>query len=230
MYDILSIIPESIAFLGPARRWLGIFFVFMRRVISFIDGFNLYHSLDENPKLHKNKWLSLRALTEQFLTTNEKLIDVYYFTAYSPWISDSYARHKIYVKAVKSENVNVVFGKFSKKWIYCYKCKQTIIKPEEKRTDVNIALHLLQLAHENAYDTALIVSGDGDFFPAVELVKTQYKKRVVVIFPINRHRGDLDALADYNDDIKEHHLNKSRFPDNITLASGKEITCPDSWK
>ena len=220
----------SIVSCRPPGGCPGLFFVQMRKIISFVDGFNLYHSLDENPPLHKYKWLNLRALSEQFLTASETLVDVYYFTAYFTWRSASYNRHKIYVKALQSENINVVFGKFSKKSIYCDKCKQYIIKREEKRTDVNIALHLLQLAHDNAYDAALIISGDGDLYPAVEIVKARCNKRVGIIFPMNRHRGDLNALADYDDDIKLHHLKKSRLPNDIPLPSGQTITCPPQWK
>jgi uncharacterized LabA/DUF88 family protein len=41
----------------------------------------------------------------------------------------------------------------------------------EKKVDINIALDIISLAYENAYDTAILVSGDGDFVPVVAKVK-----------------------------------------------------------
>ncbi len=41
----------------------------------------------------------------------------------------------------------------------------------EKKVDINIAIDIISLAYENAYDTAVLVSGDGDFVPVVKKVK-----------------------------------------------------------
>jgi len=41
----------------------------------------------------------------------------------------------------------------------------------EKKVDIKIAIDIISLAYENAYDTAVLVSGDGDFVPVVKKVK-----------------------------------------------------------
>ena len=41
----------------------------------------------------------------------------------------------------------------------------------EKKVDINIAIDIISLAYENAYDTAVLVSGDGDFLPVVKKAK-----------------------------------------------------------
>ncbi len=41
----------------------------------------------------------------------------------------------------------------------------------EKKVDINIAIDMISLAYENAYDTAVLVSGDGDFVPVVKKIK-----------------------------------------------------------
>ena len=41
----------------------------------------------------------------------------------------------------------------------------------EKKVDINIAIDIISLAYEDAYDTAVLVSGDGDFVPVVRKVK-----------------------------------------------------------
>ena len=46
----------------------------------------------------------------------------------------------------------------------------------EKKIDIKIAIDMVSLAYENAYDTAVLASGDGDFVPAVKKVKELNKK------------------------------------------------------
>jgi len=41
----------------------------------------------------------------------------------------------------------------------------------EKKVDINIAIDIISLAYENAYDKAVLVSGDGDFVPVVRKLK-----------------------------------------------------------
>lgn len=41
----------------------------------------------------------------------------------------------------------------------------------EKKVDINIAIDIISLAYENIYDTAILVSGDGDFVPVVKKLK-----------------------------------------------------------
>ncbi len=41
----------------------------------------------------------------------------------------------------------------------------------EKKVDINIAIDVVSLAYEDAYDTAVLVSGDGDFLPVVKKIK-----------------------------------------------------------
>ncbi len=60
-----------------------------QRVISFIDGFNLYHAVAslQRPEL---KWLDLRSLSKVFLgSLSEELIQIFYFSAYADHMSES---------------------------------------------------------------------------------------------------------------------------------------------
>jgi len=52
----------------------------------------------------------------------------------------------------------------------------------EKKVDIKIAVDIISLAYENAYDTALLVSGDGDFVPVVKKVKELDKNLEVWAF------------------------------------------------
>ena len=52
------------------------------RTIVYIDGFNLYHALDDlrEPAL---KWVNLWSLSEKLLRPDDSLVAVKYFTAYA---------------------------------------------------------------------------------------------------------------------------------------------------
>ena len=49
--------------------------------------------------------------------------------------------------------------------------KKTSKTAIEKKIDVKIAIDIISLAYENAYDTAVLVSGDGDFLPVIKKLK-----------------------------------------------------------
>ena len=55
----------------------------MKRSMFFVDGFNMYHALDEDPAFHKYKWLDLDALARCIsIPPYEDIQNVRYFTAY----------------------------------------------------------------------------------------------------------------------------------------------------
>lgn len=51
---------------------------------------------------------------------------------------------------------------------------------EEKGTDINIAVHVITKAFMNAYDTALILSGDSDYVAVLDILNMIGKTTVVV--------------------------------------------------
>jgi len=53
---------------------------------------------------------------------------------------------------------------------------------EVKGDDVNLAVDLISGAYENLYDTAIIVSGDEDFVPAIKKVQKLGKKVINAYF------------------------------------------------
>lgn len=73
----------------------------------------------------------------------------------------------------------------------------------EKGTDVNLATHVLTKAFMNAYDTAIIVSGDTDYIPVTQVLNTIGKTVVIVgiqtqnLFKYKAHT-DQQILLDSN--------------------------------
>lgn len=118
----------------------------MDRVAFFVDGFNLYHALREDPKYAKYKWLNLQALAKCFVRKNQQITKVFYFSAYATWDPAKMARHQTFVRTLQWAGVDVVLGKFKFKERFCTNCRTRYHTYEEKETDVNIAIKLFQEA------------------------------------------------------------------------------------
>ena len=202
----------------------------MNRVLFLIDGFNVYHALAK--KYRQYLWLDYMAFASCFIQSNERIMDVLYFTAYTPWNPSKRNRHQNYVRALKKQNVKPIFGKYRKVDKNCRLCKRTYQTYEEKRTDVNIAIHLFSNAMNNNFDTAYLVTGDSDLIPAVDAVKLSFpRKKVGLIIPIGKRAEELKQACDFHMKMKEHHLRTSQLPDKIILdpKTGSTLQRPSTW-
>ena len=134
MYYKYYIIPLGIKGpLAPEVSASGIF-IFkykMKKVIFFIDGFNLYHAI-ANQKYQQYKWLNLNQLANHFINRFEKIESIYYFTALTYWNQDKVKRHNLYIKAQETVGVKTVYGEFKKKTKRCRICSQVYETYEEK--------------------------------------------------------------------------------------------------
>ena len=203
----------------------------MAKVYVLVDGFNLYHALDTNPHYHCYKWLSLTRLASCFVLGRDALAGVEYFTTLATWDPTKVSRHKLFIKANEAEGVKITYGEFKRKQRKCPECGKLIRTFEEKQTDVNIAIRLFELAVQDKYDKAIIVSGDTDLIPAVKAVqKTFPAKKIGVVIPIGRASEDLKLQTDFHHKMKVLHLTTSRFEDVITLQDGSTLECPNRWK
>lgn len=206
-------------------------FVFMAKVYFLVDGFNLYHALDTNPDYHCFKWLNLTKLARCFVLGKDTLEGVEYFTTLATWDPAKVLRHKIFIKANEAQGVKVTYGEFKRKQRKCSECGKLVRSFEEKQTDVNIAIRLFELAVQDKYDKAIIISGDTDLIPAVKAVqKTFPAKKIGVVIPIGRASEDLKLQTDFHHKMKLHHMRSSRFEDVITLNDGSALECPTRWK
>ncbi len=202
----------------------------MNRVTVFVDGFNLYHALDDNPAYHKYKWLNLEKFSKCFITPRDNIVEIFYFTAYVTWDHQKLARHQIYVRALQLVGVKPIFGAFRMKDTVCRKCHKTYRIPEEKQTDVNIAIKLFQTAIADTWDTALIISGDSDLIPAIEAVKKTFPtKQIGITIPIGRRAEELKQVTDFHRKVKQKHLETCQFDDVITIDENNILQRPASW-
>jgi uncharacterized LabA/DUF88 family protein len=201
----------------------------MPRIAVFVDGFNLYHSLEDIGQA-RLKWLDLSALVRRFLKPDEMLSSITYFTALTSWDADKQLRHKRYIRALELSGAKIHYGKFKSRGQTCNQCGFKYKIREEKRTDVNIAVFMLVGAIQNEYDTAILISGDTDLIPAIHAVKELHpEKRVGLLFPWKRHTTEMEQAADFFEVIREVDLVACRLPETIRLPSGKYLTAPPEW-
>jgi hypothetical protein len=156
------------------------------RVLVYIDGFNLYHAISDlrDPAL---KWLNLWSLSKSLVLAGEQLSGVKYFSAFATWMPGPYFRHRQYVKALECVGVQPILGRFKEKPRECKACGARWTSHEEKETDVNIAINLVQDAILDKFDRAIIVSADSDLAPAIALAKFHGpSKRIFVAAPPGR--------------------------------------------
>jgi len=202
----------------------------MNRVIVFIDGFNLYHSIDRVKEFRSCKWLDLQKLVRCFATSKDEIREVYYFSAYANWRPESANRHRHYVRALEATNVKIVLGRFKVKDTYCIRCKATFQKHEEKETDVNIAIKMFETAVSDSFDTAFLISGDSDLLPAVRAIKKSFPhKQIHSIIPPGIGGESLKETAHMHKRIKAKHLLSSRLADPF-ISGELTLPCPTKWK
>jgi 6-hydroxy-3-succinoylpyridine 3-monooxygenase len=206
-----------------------------KRSIVYIDGFNFYYgALKDSP----DKWLNLQKYFE-LLRQNDDLQKIWYFTAK---VSGSkLAAQETYLDALGTlPLVEVVFGLYKLKNLKCrvdkcaYQGGRSYKVPEEKGTDVNIALQMIDDAYQGACDRMILVSGDSDLVPAVKLVKKRCPEvQITVYIPAtNPKRGaatELRSATDKHKTLPLQLLSKAQFPQSLMGASGKIIHKPSHW-
>jgi len=194
----------------------------MTNVSIFIDGFNLYHALVKF-RDDKVKWLDLRTLCGRLiLPKTEKIVDIYYFSAYAYWLSGPKSRHEEYVKALAATGITTILGHFKEKDRDCHNCGATWKAHEEKETDVSIGITLLNDAYKNKYDRALLVTRDSDLMPAVKMVRNEFpaKEIVAVAPPMMGHSNDLLTVCNSKRKISPRQIWACLLPKQIVRADG----------
>lgn len=199
----------------------------MKRVCAYIDGFNLYHAID-GLRDHRLKWLDLHSLLKVFIDPKvHRLDNVFYFSAFADWLPDARIRHVAYVKALENSGVMPIMGKFKIKDRSCRSCSATWKGHEEKETDVNIALKLLDDAYQNKYDQALIISRDSDLSPALKMVKMRFPEKILKLItpPGARHSKEMAQIvgSKHLAAIKLIHMQQNQFPNQIIDSEGNII-------
>jgi uncharacterized LabA/DUF88 family protein len=211
------------------------------RVVFFIDGFNLYHSLKEAEKHLPDtqlKWLDLQALCAGYLHQiggGAELTAVHYFTAYAEHLRERnperIIRHKAFVRALTARRVYAHISKFSRKRVWSDEINRWVRAHEEKETDVAIACEVLGMAMDDELDIAVLITGDSDFAPVAETFQRRFPhKRILFALPFARGTKRLTQLCPASFTISKEVYAKHQLPDDVALPSGKTVSIPPVWK
>lgn len=205
----------------------------MTRVIAYIDGFNLYFGLKQ-ARFKRYYWLDVAALSRTLLRPGQQLAATHYFSAR---IRDNgrnaadQKRQNDYLEALALQGVQCQFGHYLEKLRECRACHATWPDYEEKMTDVNIAIQLMTDAFDDAFDVALVISGDSDLTTPIRRVRERFPaKRVIVAFPPHRHSKSLKQHANGHLAISENKLRASQLPDQVVKPDGFVLHRPAHWK
>lgn len=208
------------------------------RVACFVDGFNLYHAINElrdqrGKPLHHLKWVDLQRLTNLYIKqADEEVVAVYYFSAIAAWLPDASARHRNYIAALEHSACTIKLGNFKTKQRSCKNCGTCWDAHEEKETDVNLALELLQQGWLDSYDKAIIMTADTDIVPAIKMVRSQFPgKELVAAIPEKRYGHALALRHNCTQSlrIKQAQIAGCLFPDSITKPDGQVIIRPGKY-
>jgi hypothetical protein len=201
-----------------------------RPVIVYIDGFNLYFGMKEEG-LNRFYWLDVHKLAQSFIRPQHTLQGVRYFSARISGGAGKQQRQSAYLQAVENlVGCTTHYGQYQNTSRQCTKCQHVDQVPNEKMTDVNLAVELLTDAFNNSFDTAIIVSADSDLSPPIEKVRLLFpQKKVMVAFPPGRSSKRLMQIASGYFYISRSSLAQSQLPNQITLPSGYVLNRPQRW-
>lgn len=209
------------------------------RTSIYIDGFNFYYAAVKDTPY---KWLDLKATFATLLQPQHQITAIKYFTAPVSGRRDPQQplRQQTYWRALRATTpeLQVHQGSFLTHPVTWPLEKPqggqryaTVLKTEEKGSDVNLAVHLVNDAWLDAFDCALIVSNDSDLAEAMRLVRQQNPhKKLGLVFP-RRERGgqpsyQLSKHAHFVLRLSERVLAACQMPAQI---AGTNLHKPAAW-
>lgn len=207
-----------------------------RRSIVYVDGFNFYYGVI---KRGPNKWLDIADCFTR-IRQNDIIQKIHYFTTIVE-DAEGKVRQQVYLRALASTPlVSIVLGKFKIKEVACrvagctHAGRRLFSVPAEKRTDVQIALQMLEDAYEDRCDLFVLVSGDSDLVPAVRRVLDRFPQKQVVVYVPARDpdRGAATELRNAASEARTFPLNLlrvSQFPARVPDGAGGFVSKPKAW-
>lgn len=222
----------ALAFLGVWKQHNN-----KMRTAVYIDGFNLYYWLKPLPY----RWIDLRALTLNAITKPDKqhdIVAIKYFTAHVSDTDDDptkTTRQDVYIRALQKTipELTVHFGEFRRQqkqmprayadggvgpmvWVW---------DTEEKGSDVNLAVELVNDAWCNVYDMAIVISNDSDLERALTIVKRK-QRTVGVLVRGDAEVNSLRRVSSFMVKLKEDDLLHALLPRQIPDSN---LHIPQEW-
>ena len=215
---------------------------------AYIDGFNVYHGIDNYIKTNKLpksfSWVNPRAVVNHFLDKHTQQLDkVYFFSAvpnHKP--KDNQDRHKKYYHVLKSYcdiEVRDAYFQKKKKQITCSTKKHNgcgkkfpNTSYEEKQTDVALGVQIIRDVCIDNIDGVILVSADGDFIPVITTLLQDTQVKVKVLKPVGQYKNYayLNKIKHHKNysvsDVLEFHHKTSIIPDIVYDNDNNPIKNP----
>ncbi len=206
------------------------------RTYVYIDGFNFYYgAVKETPY----KWLDFKSLLQKLLPKHLNVERIKYFTALVDGKYDPRKpiRQQTYIRALEASipEIKVYYGHFLTHNVPMplvtpkgEKKKEWVVKTEEKGSDVNLAIHLLNDSWLDRYDCAVVLSNDSDLAEALKIARNHHHREIGVI-KINRKwrfSKQLQKYSTFTREIRTGMLASSQLSDPIP---GTRLRKPASW-
>lgn len=216
------------------------------RTFVYVDGFNLYYGCFRAPaRRHwaKYKWLNLELLCDSLFGRNE-IVSIKYYTAdvsNRPPDNHQGDRQRVYLAALSTlPRVQIIKGHFlGPQVVRMPRCDAsgnflgemvTVLKTEEKGSDVNLAVDLLYDCVRDRYECAIIISNDSDLLAPIRIVRREYGKRIGLVNPHPaRPSVQLSRNADFHKRLTEEAMRSAQLPEEVRVGSAV-IRRPVAWR
>ena len=200
----------------------------------YVDGFNLYYGAVRRTPY---KWLDISQMCRH-LFPHDKINKIKYFTARvsaRPNDPDQPIRQATYWRALQTiPGLSIIEGSFLVKNVSMPLANTNprkyalVIKTEEKGSDVNLATHLLNDAHQQDFETAVLVTNDSDLLEPMRIVNKELGLPVGLLNPHKNPSFELRKHASFIKQVREGVLRISQFPTVLTDFNGT-FHKPASW-
>lgn len=203
------------------------------KISIYIDGFNLYYGQLKNTQY---KWLNLHKMCS-LLFPHDEIISIKYFTAAIKIRKDKdqikTTRQMLYWRALKTlPNLKIIEGIFLQHKVHMKLVNKAgyaeVFKSEEKGTDVNIASHLINDAHNHIFEKAVVISNDSDLVTPKQIVTSELDLPVVTVSPFDKNNFQLRSVSSGIKQIREGLLSVSQFDKTLEDTVGKFVI-PSAW-
>jgi hypothetical protein len=207
-----------------------------KRVIVYVDGFNLYYGCLQGTPY---RWLDIGALCQAMLPKDD-IVGIKYFTAETgprPWKTGPQpkksANQQLYLRALRTiPELSIHFGRF-----FTNAVPRRLVNPpkkgrkgaliwntEEKGSDVNLASYLLIDGFRARYDLAAVISNDSDLKEPIRFVREDLEAPVGILNPHPNRSWALSPpklpLGSFYKPIRQGVLSASQFPYTLTDSRG----------
>jgi len=203
----------------------------------YVDGFNLYYGAVKDTPF---RWLDIQRLCVLLLPSHT-IHKIKYFTARVSARRDDPdkpTRQQIYLRALRTlPGLEIIYGSFLSHDVMMPLADPppkgprfvSVIRTEEKGSDVNIATHLVHDAHRESFETAVLITNDSDLQEPIRIVREELGLEVGILNP-HRHTPSrvLTKYASFIKQIREGPLRASQF--SVTLQDRKgKFRMPAVW-